>query len=133
MRGKIRRVPTRVSTGAFILNAGIGKLSADEETAKRLHSMASGTYRFLEKMDPRTFAKALAVSEIALGSALLLPISPRVAGLGLTTFAAGLMGLYLKTPGMRLDGSIRPSQQGTAIAKDVWLLGSGLSLLLDGG
>jgi hypothetical protein len=66
------------------------------------------------------------------GSALLLPISPRIAGLGLTTFAAGLMGLYLKTPGMRLDGSIRPSQQGTAIAKDVWLLGSGLSLVLDG-
>jgi len=47
----------------------------------------------------------------------------KVAGAGLTAFAAGLLGLYLRTPGMR------PTQQGTAIAKDVWLLGIGLGLL----
>jgi uncharacterized membrane protein YphA (DoxX/SURF4 family) len=131
VRAKLRRAPTRIATGAFVLNAGIGKLSADEETAQRLHAMASGTYPFFGRMDPRAFAKALALAEIAVGGALLLPIPARVAGLGLTAFAAGLMGLYLRTPGMRLEGSIRPSQQGTAIAKDVWLLGSGLSLFLD--
>ncbi len=32
---------------------------------------------------------------------------------------------------MRREGSVRPSQQGTAIAKDVWLLGIGLGLVAD--
>jgi hypothetical protein len=132
MDGKLRRIPLRLSTGAFILNAGLGKLQADEETAKRLHSMASGTYPFLSEMDPGTFAKLLAISEIALGGTLLLPFAPtRVAGLGLTAFSAGLLGMYLKTPEMRREGSIRPAQQGVPLAKDVWLLGAGLSLLLD--
>ncbi len=40
--------------------------------------------------------------------------------------------MYLKTPGMRREGSVRPSQQGTALAKDVWLLGIGLTLVADG-
>jgi hypothetical protein len=54
-----------------------------------------------------------------------------LAGLTLTGFAAGLVGLYLKTPGMRLDGSLRPTEAGTPLAKDTWLLGIGLSLLAD--
>jgi hypothetical protein len=54
-----------------------------------------------------------------------------VAGAGLTAFGAALTQLYLKTPGMREPGSLRPTQQGTAIAKDVWLVGAGLTLLLD--
>ncbi len=34
---------------------------------------------------------------------------------------------------MTQEGSrFRPSQQGTAIAKDVWLLGAGVSLLISG-
>jgi hypothetical protein len=32
---------------------------------------------------------------------------------------------------MRRDGSLRPSQQGTALAKDVWMLGIGLGLIAD--
>ena len=32
-----RHLPPRIAAGAFILNAGIGKLSANEETAARLH------------------------------------------------------------------------------------------------
>ena len=54
-----------------------------------------------------------------------------MAGLSLAAFAGGLLGLYLKTPGLRDEGSLRPTQQGTAIAKDVWLLGIGLSLMAD--
>jgi hypothetical protein len=50
----------------------------------------------------------------------------------LTAFSAGLVGLYLKVPGMRQEGSLKPTEEGTAIAKDVWLLGAGLSLLLAG-
>jgi hypothetical protein len=40
-------VPGRLAAGAFILNAGLGKWSADEETAGRLHGSASGVYPFL--------------------------------------------------------------------------------------
>jgi uncharacterized membrane protein YphA (DoxX/SURF4 family) len=129
----VRHVPLRLSAGFFVLNAGIGKLGADDETAKRLQAMASGTYPSLGRMDPKAFARVLAVSEIVLGSVLLLPVVPsRLAGLGLTSFAAGLLGMYLKTPGMRHEGSVRPTQQGTPLAKDVWMLGIGLSLILDG-
>jgi hypothetical protein len=39
--------------------------------------------------------------------------------------------LYLRTPGLRKPGSLRPTQDGTAIAKDVWLLGAGLGLVID--
>ena len=33
---------------------------------------------------------------------------------------------------MRKPGSIWPTQQGTAISKDSWLLAIGLALLIDG-
>ena len=129
---KARRLPGRLTTGAFILNAGLGKWSADEETAARLHGMAAGTYPFLGKLKPKDFARLLSVSEIALGSALLLPVVPAAAaGAGLTAFSAGLLGMYLRTPGMTKEDGIRPSQQGTALAKDVWMLGIGVGLVVD--
>jgi hypothetical protein len=129
---KARRLPGRLVTGAFILNAGVGKWSADEETAARLHGMAAGTYPFLGRLKPKDFARLLAVSEMALGSALLLPVVPAaLAGASLTAFSAGLLGLYVKTPGMRREHSLRPSQQGTALAKDVWMLAIGLGLVAD--
>jgi hypothetical protein len=127
-----RRLPGRLATGAIILNAGVGKLSAGEQTAARLHGMAVGTYPFLARLKPKDFARLLAVSEIALGSALLLPVVPAgLAGAALSAFSGGLLGMYLKTPGMRQEGSLRPSQQGTALAKDVWMLGIGLGLVAD--
>lgn len=131
-RRRLRHLPLRAATGAFILNSGLTKLRADEETAGRLHGMAKGTYPMLADLPPERFAKMLAGSEVALGVALLAPVvSGRLAGLGLTAFAAGLLGLYVKTPGMREEGGVRPTPQGTAIAKDIWLLGIGLSLLVD--
>jgi hypothetical protein len=129
---KARRLPGRLTAGAFILNTGLGKWSADEETAARLHGMAVGTYPFLGKIKPKNFARLLSVSEIALGSALLLPVVPTAAaGAGLTAFSAGLLGMYLRTPGMTKEDGIRPSQQGTALAKDVWMLGIGVGLIVD--
>lgn len=129
---KARRLPGRLAAGAFILNAGLGKWSADEETAARLHGVAAGTYPFLNGVKPKDFARLLSIGEIALGSALLLPVVPAAAaGVGLTAFSAGLLGLYARTPGMTKEDGIRPSQQGTALAKDVWMLGIGLGLTLD--
>jgi hypothetical protein len=129
---KARHLPPRIAAGAFILNSGIGKLSADEQRAARLHAMAAGTYPFLNKLKPADFARLLAVSEIALGSALLLPVVPAgVVGAGLAAFSGGLLGMYAKTPGMRKEGSPFPSQQGTPLAKDIWMAGIGLGLVID--
>jgi hypothetical protein len=121
-----------MATGAFILNSGLGKLSADEETAAQLHGFAVGTYPFLAKLKPKDFARLLAVSEIALGSTLLLPFVPSiVAGAGLAAFSGGLLGMYIKTPGMRKEGTPFPTQQGIPLAKDVWMMGIGLGLVID--
>jgi hypothetical protein len=131
-RSRLANLPVRIAAGAFILNAGIGKLGATEETAGAVHGMAVGTYPFLEGLPPSRFVKALGASEVALGAALLFPaVGDGMAGLSLAAFAGGLLGLYVKTPGLRDEGSLRPTQQGTAIAKDVWLLGIGLSLMAD--
>jgi hypothetical protein len=131
MSFRLSHAPLRATAGAFILNSGLTKWSADGDTAAGLHGFAAGTYPVVNKVQPPMFVKALAAGEIALGAALLTPVvSSRKVGLGLTAFSAGLLGLYAKTPGMR-DG-IRPTQDGTGLAKDVWLLGIGSSLLLDG-
>ena len=135
MRFKIKasHLPPRIAAGAFILNSGVGKWSADEETAAQLHGFAVGTYPFLSKLKPKDFVRLLSVSEIALGAALLLPVVPAaVAGAGLTAFSGGLLGLYARTPGMRKDGTPFPTQQGIALAKDVWMLGIGVGLVIDG-
>lgn len=129
---KLRRAPVRIATGAFILNSGLGKLRGDEETAKHVHSAAAGAYPAVGNVEPKIFLKALGAGETALGGALLLPLVPaRLAGAGLTGFAAALLGLYWRTPGMHQPGDPRPTQQGTAIAKDSWMLGIGTSLLVD--
>ncbi|HEX5597274.1 MAG TPA: hypothetical protein VFX61_14845, partial [Micromonosporaceae bacterium] len=86
----------------------------------------------LEQIPPQRFAQMLSRAEMALGGALLMPAVPSaLVGMGLAGFGAGLVRMYLKTPGMREPGSLRPTQQGMSIAKDVWLLGAGLTLLLD--
>ncbi|HVC13313.1 MAG TPA: hypothetical protein VND62_00470 [Acidimicrobiales bacterium] len=130
-RSRISNVPVRLAAGAFILNSGLTKLQADKETHQQLHDFASGAYPLLENAPPEQFGKALAASEVALGGALLMPvvIGDGLAGLALTSFAGGLLGLYLRTPGMRQEGSVRPSKDGTALAKDTWLAGIGLTLL----
>ncbi|GAA3159391.1 MULTISPECIES: hypothetical protein [Streptomyces] len=128
-----RDVAPRLATGAFILNSGLGKLKADEETAAGIHGMACTAYPFLDKLEPRVFVRLLAWSEVAIGSALLAPVVPsRLAGAALTGFSAGLVGLYLRTPGMREPGSLRPTQNGIPLAKDTWMLGIGLGLLGSG-
>jgi hypothetical protein len=132
LTAKIRRAPGRVVTGAFILNSGIGKLGADDDTAKALHGMATGAYPVFGKVEPKVFAKGLAIGEIALGSALLLPIVPAgLVGLGLVGFSGSLLGMWWRTPGMHKEGSPQPTQAGTAVAKDVWMLGIGTGLVID--
>ena len=130
---RLSHLPLRVTTGAFILNSGLGKRGLEGQAAEGLHGMAANAIPPVAKLSPATFGQALSRGEIALGAALLLPfVSPVVAGAGLTAFGAGLLQLYMRTPGMREEGSIKPTQAGNGLAKDVWLVGAGLTLLYDG-
>src|SRR5260370_40383793 len=129
---KARHLPPRIAAGAFILNSGVSKWSADDETVAQLHGFATGAYPFLAKLKPRDFVRLLAASEIALGSALLVPIVPSaVVGAGLAAFSGGPLGLSVRTPGMRKEGSPFPTQQAVPLAKDAWMMGIGLGLVID--
>ncbi|MFF3861477.1 hypothetical protein [Streptomyces sp. NPDC002209] len=128
-----RQLPLRLTVGAFFLNSGLSKLGADEATAQRLQQFAATTYPFLGKHDAQKFVRVLSAGELAIASALLLPVVPAaVAGVALTAFSVGTIGLYLRTPGMRQEGSLRPTEQGIVLAKDVWMLGIGLALIAEG-
>ena len=97
---KLHHLPQRMATGAFILNSGISKWTADDETAAQLHGFAAGTYPFLAKMKPRDFVRLLAGTEIALGSALLLPVVPSaVAGPAWPRSPAACSGCTCAPPG----------------------------------
>ena len=129
---KFANSPPRVVTGAFILHSGLDKWRAEEATAQAVHGMAAGAYPPFRTMTPTRFLRLLAASEIATGVVLLAPMVPTaVAGAALTGFSAALMGLYVRTPGLRKPGSVWPTQQGIAISKDVWMLAMGLGLLAD--
>ncbi|MDA8261788.1 MAG: hypothetical protein M0Z47_03045 [Actinomycetota bacterium] len=128
-----REIPARTAIGAYVLHSGLEKWEATEDRAHGLHGMASGAYPFLEQVEPTQFAKALSVAEIGIGAALLVPfVSNRVAGATLTGFAAGLLGMYLRTPTLHKPRSFWPTQAGMAIAKDVWMLGAGVTLMCEG-
>ncbi|GAA1164459.1 hypothetical protein GCM10009584_01660 [Ornithinimicrobium humiphilum] len=122
-------VPLRLATGAYIVNSGIKKLKADDEAAEQAHGWASSVYPVFKDMKAKDFMKLLGVGEIGVGALLLLPTVPSaVAGAALTAFGAGLTGMYLNTPGMTESDGIRPTSDGAGLAKDVWLVGAGLTL-----
>ncbi|THA32861.1 DoxX family membrane protein [Streptomyces sp. A1547] len=128
-----RQLPLRLTVGAFFLNSGFSKLGADQATAEGLQQFAATTYPFLGKQDAQKFVRLLSAGELAIATALLLPVVPAaVAGVAVTAFSVGTLGLYLRTPGMREEGSLRPTEQGIALAKDVWMLGIGVSLIAEG-
>jgi hypothetical protein len=125
------QVPLRTVAGAFILDQGLSKRDAGDETASNLQGMATTAVPQAEELDPKSFVKLLSSGEMALGAALLVPfVPPWVGGFGLIAFSSGLLRIYVKIPGMREDSSLRPTAQGVGIAKDSWLLAIGLALVL---
>jgi hypothetical protein len=129
---KLSHLPLRLVTGAFILNSGLGKRHLDRDSAAGLQAMAANAYPQVQEMEPEKFGKLLCAAEITLGTALLLPFIPsRLVGLGLAGFSGSLVRMYLKTPGMTQPDGFRPTDQGIALAKDVWMLGIAASLVLD--
>jgi hypothetical protein len=129
---RIWRAPLRLFPGAYILNSGVTKLKTNSVDAQRaMHGMAKNAFPQVEAVEPDQFVKTLGMAETALGATLLAPFVPAaLAGALLTGFAGGLLWMYWKTPGMHEEGSVRPTQKGTAIAKDSWMLGIGLALVL---
>lgn len=124
-------LPTRLAAGTFILNSGISKLNSDDTHLDQVFSTAITGYPFLDSIGATRFGRLLGTYETAVGSALLMPfVSDRRAGIVLLPLTIGLVGLYMRIPGMRKEGSLRPSSQGIALAKDSWLLGIAVSLLL---
>ena len=128
-----RTLPGRLVTGIYILHAGLEKWNATQARAEGVHAAASSAYPQLAAVPPARLLKLLAGAEILTGAALVVPlVDSRVAGVALTAFSAGLLGLYWRSPGMRRAGSIWPTPAGTAVSKDVWMLGIGLGLLAEG-
>src|SRR5215470_13680857 len=123
---KARDLPGRVATGGYILHTGLEKWKGDEARAKALHSMAANAFPVLKDIPPAQFLKLLAGSEIALGAALLAPVVPGA----LAGFSGALMAMYARTPALRKPGSIWPSQQGTGVSKDIWMVAIGLGMVV---
>jgi hypothetical protein len=134
MATKLWHVPVRLATGAVIIDQGLQKLDADEDTVKWLHGQAVVAFPQLADMEPKAFVQLLSACEIGLGAALLgIGFVPSgLAGLGLGLFGGSLTRLYLKAPGTRREGTIAPSHQGIPLVKDSWMLAIGLALLVDG-
>jgi hypothetical protein len=129
---KLRHVPARLAAGAFILNSGWGKRGIPDDGAAGLQQMAAHAFPQLKEMSPKDFGKLISTAEIALGVALLTPIVPTwLAALGLAGFSGGLLRMYTAVPGLTMSDGIRPTADGNAIAKDVFLAGIAGTLLLD--
>ncbi|GAA4142041.1 hypothetical protein [Actinomadura keratinilytica] len=129
---KLRTVPGRLASGAYILHSGLELWKGDERQAAATHGMAAAAFPFLRDVPPRRFLRLLAAGQIATGAALLAPFVPSaLAGAALTGFGGSLVAFYLRAPGLREPGSVWPSREGIGVSKDVWLLGIGLGLLAD--
>lgn len=126
---KFSNVALRLTAGALILDAGVKKLKADEGTYAFLQQMAATGVPAVAKLDAATFGKLISGAETALGATLLAPFIPsRLAGAGLTAFAANLMTMYFRNPDMH-DKYFRPTQDGQQLANNIVMLGAGLALL----
>ena len=131
MTNRAWQLPLRLATGAFLVNSGISKLRADLDEAKQLQSFASGAYPQLGDIPADRFVRLLGASEVALGATVLAPtVPPALAGLGLTAFSGGLLGLYWRTPALHEAGDPRPTKAGIPIAKDSWMFAIGLALVI---
>jgi uncharacterized membrane protein YphA (DoxX/SURF4 family) len=129
---KLRNLPTRIATGAYILHTGLEKWHGDEQRAIAVHGMAAGAYPVFKGMPPTRFLRLLAAGEIVVGTVLLIPFVSNVrAGVALTGFSGSLVLMYLRTPALHKLGSYWPTPAGIAVSKDIWMLGIGLGLLID--
>ena len=114
MATKLWHVPVRLATGAIIVDQGLQKLGADEDTAKWLHGQAVHAFPQFADMDPKDFMQLLSASEITLGAALLgIGFVPSgLAGLGLSAFGGLPDPALPHRPGDPPRGHRRPQPAG---------------------
>ena len=128
---KLRNLPLRLATCAYIVNSGLDKRGLPEEAAAGMQWMAATAFPQLGQMKPQQFGTLLSTSEVAVGAALLAPfVSPLVAGAALTGFSSALLTMYWKMEDWHKPGNPAPTPEGISYAKDVWMLGIGLSLIV---
>lgn len=119
-------------TGAFVLNSGLSKRNLPTEAAQGLQGFASTGVPQVNQLDPDTFGKVVAYSEIGIGAALLAPFVPKqIAGAGLGAFSAGLMAMYFRNPSMTKSDGVRPSDEGLPLSKDIFMLAIAGALVTD--
>ena len=119
-------------TGAFVLNSGRSTRGMPTEAAQGLQGFAATGVPAVNNMDPDSFGKFVAYSEIGIGAALLTPVVPRqVAGAALGVFSAGLLAMYFRNPTMTEADGIRPSQEGMSLAKDAFMAAIAGALVTD--
>ncbi|MEE3921883.1 hypothetical protein V2I01_37160 [Micromonospora sp. BRA006-A] len=91
--------------------------------------MAVGAMPQLRQIPPDRFAVLLSRGEVALGAAR--PVRPVAAGRGSAHRVRRGPGAALPQDAGYARGQPAPSQEGIGLAKDVWLVGAGLTLMLD--
>lgn len=130
----LKSIALRLLPGAYIANSGYSKLNMPAEASAGMQQMAASGIPAVSKLPSDKFGHYVGIAELAVGGALLTPfVSDRLAGLGLTAFSAGLLTMYFGDEGNTEADGIRPSSQGTALAKDSFLLAIGLALLAPDG
>lgn len=131
MFNSLATLALRAIPGAYVLNSGVNKLGMDENTITYLRDEAAKGMPMFADMDAKTFQKVLGFGEISVGAALLLPFVPkRLAGLALGSLSAALLSNYFSDPAKTKDDGIRPTAEGTALAKDSWLMAIAIALVL---
>lgn len=129
---KLSHLPIRLTAGLFLLHTAAMKREADEEATARFHQLGVSGYPFLKRLRPETFVRSMAAYELGTAAVLLTPVVPSViGGMAVGTLGSALFGLYLRAPGMRTAGSIRPTMAGLTVAKDSWLAAIGATLVFD--
>ena len=105
----------------------------DERGAKGLQRFAAAGYPFLKKLQPRTFQRGMVAAEVTVAATLLGPGVPAaVGGAALTSFGTALLGVYARTPMLRRsEKNLRPNELGLSMAKDSWMVATGLAVLAD--
>ena len=130
---KISDAILRGVTGAFVTNTGVGKIGMPAEFSAGVQQAAASGIPALAKLPSDKFGTWLGYAETAVGATLLAPfVSNKVAGAALTAFSGGLLSMYFRNPENTESDGIRPSQEGMALSKDVFMLAIGLALMTKG-
>jgi uncharacterized membrane protein YphA (DoxX/SURF4 family) len=130
---RLSHLPLRVAAGAYLVTSGLNRWQAPSDAAADVQKQVRVAFPQVPDVPPGAFGKGLAAGELALGAALLSPfVSPVVAGAALAAFSGAMLKVWWVTPGTHEPGSARPTPEGMPQAKDLCLLGAGVSLALDG-